>query len=64
MSEDTQVVGVRMTQAQALKLNSIAALTGRSKGAVLRLLLDQAHLRSYPDVLLKERDVERLAERA
>jgi len=43
---------VRLDRARARKLDQLAGSTERSKGAVLRLLLDQAIARETPDVIL------------
>lgn len=43
---------VRLDPNRYAKLEQLAARTRRSKGAVLRMLLDQARLASVPDIEL------------
>jgi hypothetical protein len=50
-------IGVRLTDAQAAKLERLATLTSRPRGAVIRLLIDRAQFAGTPDIqmtLLKE----------
>jgi hypothetical protein len=47
-------VGVRLSSAQIAKLNKLAALTCRPRGAVMRHLLEQAKLSGSPDIILAE----------
>ena len=46
------VFTVRLNWQQARKLSRLAAQTGRSRGAVVRLLIDQVRLANEPDLVL------------
>jgi hypothetical protein len=45
---------VRLSAAQVDKLNALALKTCRPRGAVIRLLLEQATATSIPDIILDD----------
>jgi predicted DNA-binding protein len=47
-------IGLRVSRAQADKLDLLAARTGRPRNALLRYLIDQARLSGIPDIQLVE----------
>lgn len=47
------VMTFRVTETQRAKLTRLALQTGRSRGAVLRLLIEQAKAQEQPDVVLE-----------
>jgi len=52
------IVGFRVTEAEARKVEELARQTHRSKSGVLRLLLRQAEMETRPDIRLQGREEE------
>jgi predicted transcriptional regulator len=63
-SEMTVGMGVRLSRSEARKLEELARRTGRSKGAVLRVLLRLADARNESDLTLIRKEARQLEREA